>query len=72
MIFALHGQTTFHANIVHDIRIAHEAGFDALEIITEKLLRCLDAGLDAEDLLPMFPKHAIMKTRLEHYFQIQQ
>ncbi|MCP4401600.1 MAG: sugar phosphate isomerase/epimerase [bacterium] len=65
MIFALHGQTTFHTNIVHDIRIAKEAGFDALEIITEKLLRYLDAGLDAEDLLPVFQKHAILPVCID-------
>ena len=32
MITALHGQTTFHSNLMSDIRIAKEAGFEALEV----------------------------------------
>ena len=59
MIFALHGQTTFHSNLVSDIRIAKEAGFEALEIITEKLLRYLNVGLQTEDLVQVFQQHAI-------------
>ena len=59
MIAALHGQTTFHSNLTTDIRIAKETGFEALEIITEKLLRYLNAGLQAEDLVPVFRRHSI-------------
>ncbi len=59
MITALHGQTTFHNNLMTDIRIAREAEFDALEIITPKLLRYLDTGLKAEDLVPIFQQYEI-------------
>lgn len=59
MILALHGQTTFHNNLANDIRLAQEAGFEALEIITEKLLRYLDLGLKVEDLAAIFEKHGI-------------
>lgn len=65
MIFALHGQTTFHSNIANDIRIAQEAGFEALEIITEKLLRYVDAGLKVEDLIPVFKKYSIQPACID-------
>lgn len=44
--------TTFHGNIVSDIRIAKEAGFAGIELQTPKLARYLDAGFTAESLLP--------------------
>lgn len=44
--------TTFHGNIVNDIRIAREAGFTGVELQTPKLTRYLDAGFSAESLLP--------------------
>ncbi|MGN6221009.1 MAG: sugar phosphate isomerase/epimerase family protein, partial [Microbacterium sp.] len=44
--------TTFHGNIVNDIRIAKEAGFAGIELQTPKLSRYLDAGFTAESLLP--------------------
>ena len=44
--------TTFHGNIVSDIRIAREAGFSGVELQTPKLSRYLDAGFDAASLLP--------------------
>ncbi|WP_022883168.1 sugar phosphate isomerase/epimerase family protein [Gryllotalpicola ginsengisoli] len=44
--------TTFHGNILTDIRIAKEAGFSGIELQTPKLFRYLDAGFSAESLLP--------------------
>lgn len=44
--------TTFHGNIVNDIRIAKEAGFSGIELQTPKLSRYLDAGFTPESLLP--------------------
>ena len=65
MIAALHGQTTFYSNLTTDIRIAKEAGFEALEVITEKLWRYLQAGLKTEDLVPVFRKHSIRPVCLD-------
>lgn len=65
MLFALHGQTTFHSNLLNDIRIARKAGFEALEVITEKLWRYLNAGLNPEDLIPIFQKHSIRPVCLD-------
>jgi len=55
----LHGQTTLYSNIVSDIRIAREAGYEALELSTPKLLRYLDAGLKPEELLTVFEEYSI-------------
>lgn len=59
MIMTLHGQTTRHSNLVTDIRTAAEAGYEALEITTPKLLRYVDAGLPMEELLPVFKRYSV-------------
>ncbi|NIE79046.1 sugar phosphate isomerase/epimerase [Asaia sp. As-1742] len=41
---ALHGITSFHSNLLTDIRLAHEAGFDDMEIFYPKLARYLSCG----------------------------
>src|SRR5262245_30716311 len=41
-----------HTNSLTEIRLAREAGFDALELRATKLERYLDAGLAAEELRP--------------------
>jgi sugar phosphate isomerase/epimerase len=42
-----------------DIRIAREAGYDALELIESKLVRYLDCGFAAKDLVPLFESYSI-------------
>ena len=59
MILALHGISTMHHNLRSDIRLAREAGYDALELTEVKLLRYLDTGQRAEDLVPLFEKYDI-------------
>jgi len=59
MIITMHGLTTMHCNVKTDIRLAREAGYDALEIIELKLLRYLNMGFKAEDLVPLFEAHSI-------------
>jgi len=59
MIITMHGLSTMHSNIKTDIRIAQESGFEALEIIESKLLRYLDVGFKAEELIPLFKKYSI-------------
>ncbi len=59
MIITMHGLTTMHCNVKTDIRIAHEAGYDALEIIDAKLLRYLDLGFKAEELVQLFESYGI-------------
>jgi sugar phosphate isomerase/epimerase len=59
MIITMHGLTTMHCNVRTEIRIAREAGYDALELVAEKLVRYLDTGLKVEDLVPVFDRYAI-------------
>jgi sugar phosphate isomerase/epimerase len=50
MKLTLHGQVTLHANILSDVRIARDAGYQALEVHTDKLHRYLAAGRTAQEL----------------------
>lgn len=52
MLLGLHTGSIMHTNVVTDIRIARQAGYDAIEIYIPKLVRYLDAGYRAEELLP--------------------
>jgi len=44
MKLTLHGQVTLYGNILSDVRIARDAGYQALEVHTDKLWRYLEAG----------------------------
>lgn len=44
MATALHGISSFHSNLITDIRLARESGFDELEIFYPKLTRFLACG----------------------------
>jgi sugar phosphate isomerase/epimerase len=59
MIITMHGLSTMHSNARTDIRIARDAGFDGYEIIETKLLRFLDQGFKAEELLPLLERYQI-------------
>lgn len=59
MIITMHGLTTMHCNLKTDIRIAKETGYEALEIVDCKLVRYLDCGFTAQELVPLFKRHAI-------------
>ncbi|MGF1725283.1 sugar phosphate isomerase/epimerase family protein [Photobacterium nomapromontoriensis] len=48
MRFALHGMCSLYSNILSDIRLAKETGYEGLEIHTDKLWRYLDAGLTSQ------------------------
>ncbi|WP_116472646.1 sugar phosphate isomerase/epimerase family protein [Zobellella maritima] len=50
MRYALHGMCSLHSNIVSDIRLAKETGYDGLEIHTDKLWRYIQAGLTSQAL----------------------
>jgi len=52
MKLSMNATTTFYGNVINDIRIAKEAGFDGIELQSPKLFRYLDAGLPLEGLLP--------------------
>ncbi|MGD8465678.1 MAG: sugar phosphate isomerase/epimerase family protein [Anaerolineae bacterium] len=52
MRIGLHGGTIMHTNLMTDIRVAQETGYDAIEFYLPKLVRYLEAGYQTEDLLP--------------------
>lgn len=47
---ALHGKTIFKSNLATDIRVAHECGFSAIEIVASKLYSFLEQGNSTDDL----------------------
>jgi sugar phosphate isomerase/epimerase len=52
MLLGLHTGTIMHTNLMTDIRVAKETGYDAIEFYIPKLVRYLDAGYDAKELRP--------------------
>jgi sugar phosphate isomerase/epimerase len=50
MEFALHAACIMHTNVVTDVRVAREAGYDGIELWIPKLTRYLDAGFTANEL----------------------
>jgi sugar phosphate isomerase/epimerase len=53
MLLGLHTGTIMHTNLMTDIRVAQETGYDAIEFFIPKLLRYLDAGYRAEEVRPV-------------------
>ena len=52
MLIVHNGSCTMHCNLLTDIRIAKETGYDGIEIIGAKLYRYLDQGFSVESILP--------------------
>lgn len=51
MLLGLHTGSILYTNVLTDVRVAREAGYDAIEIVIPKLVRYLDAGYRLDDLL---------------------
>ncbi len=65
MRFALHGMCSLHSNIVSDIRLAKESGYQGLEIHTEKLWRYIQAGFTSADLKSRLSQAGITPTAID-------
>jgi sugar phosphate isomerase/epimerase len=52
MLLGLHTGTILHTNLMTDIRVAIETGYEAIELYTPKLLRFLDAGYQTGQIPP--------------------
>jgi sugar phosphate isomerase/epimerase len=65
MIYALHGLTVRYSNIISDIRLAKEAGYDALELHTDKLDRFLASGLGAALVAEKLEEHGIIASGID-------
>ncbi len=57
MEFGLHGLLVRYSNVATDIMIAQQAGYDAVELHTDKLDRYLAAGFTGEDIKVLLEKH---------------
>ena len=53
MKLSMNVTTTFYGNVVNDIKVAKEAGYDGVELQSPKLYRYLDQGFSAESVKPM-------------------
>jgi sugar phosphate isomerase/epimerase len=51
MRLGLHAGTILYTNVMTDLRVARETGYDAVELHLPKLLRYLDAGCEPEGIL---------------------
>ncbi len=65
MIYALHGLTVRYSNIISDIRLAKEAGYDALELHTDKLDRYIASNLGAELIAEKLEEHNILASGID-------
>lgn len=65
MRFALHGMCSLHSNILSDVRLAKETGYQGLEIHTEKLWRYIQAGFSAEQLKQRMDEFGIVPTAID-------
>lgn len=50
MLLGLHTGSILYTNLMTDVRVARETGYDAIELYTPKLVRYLDAGYEADQL----------------------
>jgi sugar phosphate isomerase/epimerase len=50
MLLGLHTGSILYTNLMTDVRVAQETGYDAIELYTPKLVRYLDAGYGTEQL----------------------
>lgn len=65
MKFALHGMCSLHNNIVSDIRLAKETGYQGLEIHTEKLWRYINSGLSSAALKAKLDSAGIFPSAID-------
>jgi sugar phosphate isomerase/epimerase len=56
---AIHGKTIYKSNLATDIRVAHDCGFSAIEIVASKLYSYLEQGNSTEDLTRILKNYQI-------------
>jgi len=57
---AIHGKTIYKSNLATDIRVAHECGFSAIEIVASKLYSFLEQGNTTSDLNKIFDRFNVV------------
>ncbi|OOB78828.1 MAG: hypothetical protein BEN18_06145 [Epulopiscium sp. Nuni2H_MBin001] len=56
---ALHTKSIYRSNLISDIRIAKEAGYNAVEMVGSKVLNYLDAGLHVDYVNETLDKYGV-------------
>jgi len=59
MTYTLHAISTFYSNVLTDIRLAQETGFEGYEVLESKLLRFLDQGYTPANLRAAMEQHQV-------------
>ena len=62
MLRVLSGISTMHTNVLTDVRLAADAGYDGAELLASKVVRFLDAGYRAEDLAAALTSSGLTAT----------
>ncbi|MFC5077480.1 Inosose isomerase [Vibrio thalassae] len=65
MRFALHGMCSLYSNVMSDIRLARDTGYEGLEIHTDKLWRYINAGMKAKTLKQQLDKFDITPSAID-------
>ena len=63
--YTLHGMVTLYSNVLTDLRVAAEAGFNGLELHTEKLQRYWNAGGTATTYIEAAKRWGISTTAID-------
>lgn len=71
MIKALHGISTHYCNVVTEVRIAAETGYDGLEFLHYKLLRYLDNGGSTAALKALVQGYGLQTSCLNALIDIE-
>ncbi len=62
MIKSLHGVSTFYSNVMSDIQLAHQTGYQGVEFFIDKLVRYLDHGGTANEIKQRMDALALQTT----------
>lgn len=71
MLKTLHGISTHYCNVLTEVRIAAETGYDALEFLHYKLLRYLDNGGSTAELKACVDKYGLKVACLNALIDIE-
>lgn len=71
MIKTLHGVSTLYCNVLTEVRLAYEAGYEAIEFLHEKLLRYLDHGGTTFELKKLLDQYGLKTGCLNALMNIE-
>ena len=71
MIVTMHSLATMHSNVVTEIRLAHETGYDGIEFFLPKLERYFGLGYTAVELASHLQKYKLQPTCINALLSIE-